>query len=227
MEPEVRAGLPILHFPDPVEFRRWLVAHHSSSPGLWLKLHKKHHLSPSVTYSQALDEALCLGWIDSTKNAYDADSFLQRFSPRKPRSVWSQVNREHVARLEAEGRMLPAGRAHVDAAKANGNWQAAYAPQSKEEIPPALLAALAAHPSAQAFFDTLNKANRYAFCYRVQHPKTEAGRAKRVAWAISLLAAGQTATGASFTTEHVASVKDFFTIANQQVLSRLEAVLAK
>jgi uncharacterized protein YdeI (YjbR/CyaY-like superfamily) len=195
MEPEIRAGLPILHFAHPEEFRLWLGAHHATSPGIWLKLHKKHHPAPSITYAQALDEALCLGWIDSTKNAYDADSFLQRFSLRKPRSVWSQVNREHVARLEAEGRMQPAGRAHVEAAQANGTWQAAYARQSKNEVPPALLVALAENPDARAFFDTLNKANRYAFCYRVQLPKTDAGRAKRVAWAIALLSAGQTATG--------------------------------
>ncbi|MDB5098134.1 MAG: hypothetical protein JWM80_2555 [Cyanobacteria bacterium RYN_339] len=193
MEPEIRAGLPILNFPDPEAFRAWLDTHHASAPGLWLKIHKKHHPLPSVTYAQALDEALCFGWIDSTKNAYDADAFLQRFSPRKPRSVWSQVNREHIKRLDAEGRMQAAGRAQVEAAKANGTWEAAYAPQSKGEVPPALQAALDAHPAARAFFDTLSKAERFAFCYRVQHPKTEAGRAKRVAWAIARLAASLTA----------------------------------
>ena len=158
---------PVLRFESPAAFRAWLAEHHASHKGFWLRIPHKATGRPTATYAEALDEALCYGWIDGQKNKDEPDSFLQRFTPRKPRSPWSQRNREHVARLEAAGKMTAAGRREVEAAKADGRWEAAYAPQSTMEVPAELQAGLDADPQAKAFFEGLPKAQRYPFLYRI------------------------------------------------------------
>ena len=183
----------VLAFEGPAAWRDWLAAHHADHPAVWLRMYPKGSGRPSITYAEALDEALCYGWIDGQKNKDEAASFLQRFTRRKPRSAWSQRNREHVARLEAAGKMEAPGRREVDAAKADGRWDAAYAPQSAIAVPPELEAGLAADPVARAFFDGLTKAQRYSFLYRIETAKKPETRAKRVAWALELLSRGERA----------------------------------
>lgn len=178
---------PVSAFESPAAWRAWLEQHHAESNGLWLRIYKKGTGHPTVTYAEALDEALCYGWIDSTKQKYDAESFLQRFSPRKPRSVWSKLNREHVARLTAAGKMTPAGQKTVDDAKADGRWEAAYDASSTSSVPEDLQAALDAHPQAKPYFEGLNRVNRYAILHRIQTVKKAETRMKKVAWALELL----------------------------------------
>lgn len=187
MPTETLKDLPILPFDSPDAWRAWLSEHHLHAPGVWVRLYKKGSGHPSITYAEALDEALCYGWIDSTKNKYDDASFLQRFSARKARSPWSKVNREHVARLIEAGKMQPAGLQAIEEAKRNGQWEAAYAPQSQAQVPEDLLALLDQHPEAKAFFEGLNKANRYAIYYRIQAAKKPETRARRLAWALELM----------------------------------------
>ena len=171
----------ILHFETPAEWERWLAEHFARTEGVRLKLRRKNGSLPGVSYAEALDVALCYGWIDGQVGALDDDFHLQVFSPRRARSMWSQNNRDHVARLIAEGRMQPSGRAAVEAAKADGRWDAAYAPASTAAEPDDLRAALDANPAARAFFDTLTGANRYAILYRVQDAKKPETRAARIA----------------------------------------------
>ena len=179
-------------FADQADWETWLSANHEGETELWLRIYKKGSDLPTVTYAEALDVALCWGWIDGLKKSYDATSFLQRFTPRKPNSIWSQVNRDHVARLVAAGRMQPSGQAHVDAAKANGRWDAAYASPSKTGMPPDLVAAIADNPAAQATFDTLNSQNRFALAFRVGNLKTEAARSRKIVAFVDMLARGET-----------------------------------
>ncbi|MGV3526241.1 MAG: YdeI/OmpD-associated family protein [Candidatus Sericytochromatia bacterium] len=178
---------PILSFETPAQWRDWLAQHHGEHGPVWLRLAKKGQGLTTVSYAEALDEALCYGWIDSTKRKYDSASSIQRFSRRKPRSIWSQVNQGHVARLEAAGRMQEAGRAAVATAQRNGEWDKAYAAFSKMEVPPDLQARFDAAPAAQAFFETLNKTNRYAYLHRIQNVKKPETRLKRLDWAIEKL----------------------------------------
>ncbi|MGN6101548.1 MAG: YdeI/OmpD-associated family protein [Devosia sp.] len=182
----------ILSFPDAPSFERWLAANHASAPELWLKLHKKGSGLPSVTYAEALDVALCWGWIDGQKKPFDETSFLQRFTPRGPRSIWSQRNIAHVERLTAQGRMTPFGQAQVDAARADGRWERAYAAGRDMQVPDDLLAAIAANPAAQATFETLNRQNLFALAFRVNNLKTAAGRARKIAEFVDMLARGET-----------------------------------
>lgn len=184
---ELLKGLPILPFETSAAWRDWLEANHSGSQGVWIRIYKKGSGHPSVTYADALDEALCYGWIDSTKNSYDAESFLQRFSPRKGRSAWSKVNREHVARLIDAGKMHASGLQAIDEAKRNGAWESAYDSQSRSTVPEDLQAVLDRHPEARAFFGSLNAANRYAFLYRLQTAKTPETRAKKINWTLEKL----------------------------------------
>lgn len=184
---ETLKDLPILPFASQAAWREWLAVHHAEAAGVWLRLYKKGSAQPTVTYAEALDEALCYGWIDSTKNKYDDESFLQRFSPRKARSIWSKVNREHVARLIEAGRMQPPGLAAIEEAQRNGQWEAAYEPQSQATIPEDFQAVLEAHPEARAFLESLNKVNRFAFLHRIQTAKKPETRAKRIAWALDML----------------------------------------
>jgi uncharacterized protein YdeI (YjbR/CyaY-like superfamily) len=182
---------PVLTFETPAAWRDWLAHNHAASGAVWLRLFKKGSGPVGFTYADALDEALCYGWIDSTKGKYDEASYVQRFGPRKARSLWSKVNREHVARLIAEGRMTPAGQAHIDAAKANGQWEAAYDAFSRATVPEDFQVALDAHPAAAAFFETLNKTNRYAYLFRIQTVKKAETRLKRIDWAIEKLSKGE------------------------------------
>ncbi|WP_245913914.1 YdeI/OmpD-associated family protein [Nannocystis exedens] len=183
-------ALPIMLFVDAEAFSRWLATHHRSSPGLWLQLAKKGKRLRSLSYSEAVDVALTWGWIDSQKKAHDADSWLQRFTPRGPRSLWSQINRERVEALIERGAMQPAGLAEVERARADGRWDAAYAPASRIEVPEAFAAALARNPAAQAAFAGLDGANRYAMLWRLQTAKKPETRERRIAQFVEMLARG-------------------------------------
>lgn len=188
-----RSDLPELTVADAAAWRAWLVDHHADSLGVWLALAKKGTTTPtSLTYAQALDEALCQGWIDGQKQAHDEATFWQRFTPRRPRSVWSARNVAHVERLQAERRMRPAGRRAVDAAKADGRWEAAYEGPARIEVPPDLAEALAANPAAAAQFAELSSQNRFAVLYRLGAAKRPDTRARRLAQFVDMLARGET-----------------------------------
>lgn len=184
--------LPILPFPDAAAFEAWLEANHASAPGVWLRIAKKDAGVATVTYAEALDVALCFGWIDGQRRAHDASWFLQRFTPRRPTSRWSRINTEHAERLTAAGRMRPAGLAQVEAARADGRWAAAYDGQRSATVPPDLQQALDANPPAAAFFATLRGANRYAVIYRVNDAKRPQTRARRIERFVAMLARGET-----------------------------------
>jgi len=185
----------IRSFSSESDFEKWLRVHHARETELWLKIHKKDSGKRTVTYAQALDVALCWGWIDGIRKAFDADSFLQRFTPRKARSIWSQINREHVARLIAAGRMTPQGQREIDAAKADGRWEAAYAPirsSSSDNLPEDLLAAIQASPRALKTFGGLSRQNLFALRFRTNNMKTPAGRSRKIAQLVEMLARGET-----------------------------------
>ncbi len=190
--PETRSGLPILAFPDAAQFEAWIAAQPADSPGLWLRLAKKGSGVASVGKSEAIDAALCHGWIDGQLDRYDESSWLIRFTPRKARSKWSEVNRKRALELIEAGRMRAAGLAEIERAKADGRWDAAYAPQSRAQVPPDLQAALDANPAAAAFFATLKGANRYAILYRVGDAKRPETRARRIEQFVAILARGET-----------------------------------
>lgn len=182
-------------FRSEAEFERWLSKHYATETELWLKIYKKDSGKATVTYAEALDVALCWGWIDGLKKAYDEEAFLQRFTPRKAKSVWSQINRDKVAALIAAGRMTQHGLAHVDAAKADGRWDKAYAPirnASVETMPPDLKAAIEANPKALRTFETLGRQNLFALAFRVGNMKTPAGRARKIQTLVDMLARGET-----------------------------------
>lgn len=188
----MKTDVPELLLQDAAEWLDWLDQHHGTSAGVWLVLTRKGGSSTTLTYGQALDEALCFGWIDGQKRSRDPMSFGQRFTPRSARSIWSVRNREHVERLEDEGRMRPAGRAAVRAAKDDGRWERAYAGSATAEVPADLLAAVAASPAAQATFDVLSAQNRYALVFRLGQLKTEAARTRNIAAFTSMLERGET-----------------------------------
>ncbi|MDQ2788937.1 MAG: YdeI/OmpD-associated family protein [Actinomycetota bacterium] len=184
--------LPELTVSDAAAWRQWLGQHHLSPTGVWLLLAKKGTTQPtSLVYHQALDEALCFGWIDGQLRTWDERSYRQRFTPRRPRSQWSVRNTAIVNRLLAEGRMHPAGVAEVERAKADGRWDAAYAGQANIEVPADLAAALIAEPQAQAMFDILTSQNRYAILYRVHNAKRAETRARRIEQFVTMLARGE------------------------------------
>ena len=185
--PEMRAGLPILALADADAFAAWLARAPVDSPGLWLKLAKDGSGCASLSKAEAIDAALCHGWIDGQLNPYDGDWWLIRFTPRKPRSKWSQKNRERAEQLIAAGRMTAAGQAAIDAAREDGRWDAAYASASKAEIPADLQQALDANPAAAAFFATLTGANRYAVLYRIGAVKRPETRARKIAEFVAML----------------------------------------
>jgi len=184
--------LPELLVPDAAAWRDWLADNHASSPGVWLVLTKRGGQVTELNYAAALDEALCFGWIDGQVGRRDEGSMRQRFTPRRPRSPWSKRNVEHIARLTADGRLAPAGQAAVDAAKADGRWQAAYAGPAANELPDDLASALAASPSAKAMWDVLTSQNRYAITYRIGQAKRAETRARRVAEFVAMLERGET-----------------------------------
>lgn len=180
-----------LLLPDAAAWRRWLEANHSTSPGVWLVLHKKGGNVTELDYAAALDEALCFGWIDGQARRRDEQTSLKRMTPRRPRSPWSARNVGHVARLDAAGRMTDAGWAAVNAAKADGRWDNAYGGQAVAEVPADLAAAIAAVPAAQAMFDVLTGTNRFAMIYRVNSAVRPATRAKRITDFVEMLARGE------------------------------------
>ena len=185
----------IKSFRSEAAFAAWMRRHHARETELWLKIHKKGSGLPTVTNAQALDVALCWGWIDGIRKSFDEHSFLQRYSPRRARSVWSQINRDHVARLTAAGRMTPHGQRQVDAARADGRWDAAYAPMrsaSRTTIPEDLRAAIEANPRARKTFRTLGRQNLFSLAFRTNNMKTPAGRAKKIAALVAMLARGET-----------------------------------
>jgi uncharacterized protein YdeI (YjbR/CyaY-like superfamily) len=192
---EERAGLPVIAFSDLAALERWLDAKPASSPGLWIKLAKAGSGIASVSKSEAIDAALCHGWIDGQLDKYDDSYWLIRFTPRKARSKWSQVNRARAGELLEAGRMHPRGLAQIEAARADGRWDAAYAPASKAEVPPDLQAALDQSPKAAAFFATLTGANRYAILYRIGAVKKAETRARKIASFIAMLERHETVHG--------------------------------
>ncbi len=192
MLPPVPTDLEELLVADAAAWRAWLEQHHADSPGVWLVLHKKGGSVTTLTYAEALDEALCFGWIDGQGRARDAQSSLQRMTPRRARSIWSARNVEHVARLEQEGRMTPAGRAAVEAAKADGRWDRAYQGQATAEVPDDLAAAIAADPRAQEMFAVLTRTNRFALIHRVTTAARPETRARRITTLVEMLARHET-----------------------------------
>jgi uncharacterized protein YdeI (YjbR/CyaY-like superfamily) len=177
-----------LFFETAAQWKKWLAAHHATSPGVWLRLAKKDSGERSVSYAEAVEEALCQGWIDGQKKTDDDSFWLQRFTPRSARSVWSKINRDKAIELVKEKRMLPAGKAEIDRAKKDGRWEAAYDGARTSAIPPDLKAALDADRRAAAFFETLDAANRYAILWRLQTAKKAETRERRLAQFVAMLA---------------------------------------
>ena len=177
---------------DAAAWRAWLQDHHGTSPGVWLVLHKKGGSVTELDYEAALQEALCFGWIDGQGRRRDEESSFQRMTRRGPKSVWSARNVDRIGRLEAEGRMAPAGRAAVESAKADGRWEAAYEGQATAEMPADLAAAIAADPRAQAMFEVLTSVNRYALIYRTNAVKQAATRERKIAGFVEMLARHET-----------------------------------
>jgi uncharacterized protein YdeI (YjbR/CyaY-like superfamily) len=186
------AELDELVVTDADALRAWLVGNHAMSTGVWLALTRKGGTVTTLTWQQAVDEALCFGWIDGQARKGDQEVSWIRFTPRRPRSTWSQRNVANVARLEAQGRMLPAGRTAVDAAKADGRWDAAYAASSEAEVPADLIAAISADPAARAMFDVLTKANRFALIYRLNAVKRAQTRERKINEFVAMLARHET-----------------------------------
>ena len=184
--------LPVLAFADQAALEAWLDEHHETAPGLYVKIAKKGSGVPSVNWEQMVEVLLCFGWIDGRANRIDDSFYVQRITPRRPKSIWSRKNVATVERLIAEGRMRPAGMAAVEAAKADGRWERAYAGPATITVPDDLTAALDAVPAARSAFDALNSQNRYAVLHRVHTATTEKTRAKRIAALVEQLAAGGT-----------------------------------
>ncbi len=184
-------GREILYVDTVAEWADWLDAHHDDTDGVRLAIVKKS-AGGTAAYGEYLDVALCYGWIDGRRNSLDDNRFLQLFTPRTKTSIWSQRNRDHIARLSAEGAMKPAGLAEVERAKADGRWQSAYAPQSTADIPDDLAAALAANPEAAAFFTTLNSQNRYSILFRTMNAKRPETRARNIEKFVGMLARHET-----------------------------------
>jgi uncharacterized protein YdeI (YjbR/CyaY-like superfamily) len=183
--------LPVLLFATPSELEAWLEENHDSSDGLWLKIAKKGVEPPSVTYAEALELALCFGWIDSQKRGHDDQHFLQRFTPRRPRGRWSKINREKAEALIAAGAMRPTGLVEVEAAQADGRWEAAYEGQRTAQVPDDLQRELDASPAAAEFFAGLDGANRYAVIYRLHEAKKPETRERRLRKFVAMLERGE------------------------------------
>lgn len=184
--------LPELLLPDRPSWRAWLAENHTASPGVWLVVSKKGGTLTDLGYVDAVEEALCFGWIDGQARSRDDQSWFQRMTPRRGKSVWSQYNVERIERLEREGAMTDAGRAVVEAAKADGRWDRAYGGSATIEVPDDLTEALAASPTAQAWFDVLTAGNRFSLLYRIRDAKRPETRARRIATTIEQLAQGVT-----------------------------------
>jgi uncharacterized protein YdeI (YjbR/CyaY-like superfamily) len=183
--------LPVTLFRNQEDWEAWLAGHFESAPGLWLRFAKKSAKIKSVTYQEALGVALCYGWIDSQKKSCDEETFLQKFTPRGPKSIWSKINRTKALELIEQGRMQPSGLAAIDRAKGNGQWEAAYDSHRTAVVPEDLESALAGNPRAREFFATLNSQNRYAILFRIQTAKIEETRKKRIDQFVSMLEKGE------------------------------------
>lgn len=186
-----RAPLRPRSFRSAKEFRAWMVKEHARAPGLLLRIYKKDSGLPSITYAEALDQALCFGWIDGQKLPFDANSWVQKWTPRRAKSGWSKINIKHVARLIREGQMSSAGLAAVEAAKADGRWAAAYDSAATATVPREFVAALECNAKARQFYATLNKANLYAIAYRLQTAKRPETKSKRIKLIVDMLARGE------------------------------------
>ena len=184
--------LPTLPFESKTKFADWLAKNHDKSAGLWLKIAKKATGISTVTYAEALDVALCYGWIDGQKGSFDEQYFLQKFTPRRPKSIWSKINVEKVEGLIASGEMKPAGLKAVKAAKMDGRWAAAYSSQKNMEVPADFQSALYKNKKAKAFFETLTGSRRYLFLFRVETAKKAETREKRIRQFVEMLAKGET-----------------------------------
>ncbi|QMV03810.1 hypothetical protein GHV40_20980 [Devosia sp. D6-9] len=189
---------PVIPNPDKIrafeteaEFEAWMARNHDQETEIWVQYYKKASGRRTIVYAQALDVALCYGWIDGISKPVDEHAYLQRFTPRKAKSIWSQRNRLKVEKLIADGRMTAHGQKQIDAAKADGRWDKAYASPGKMETPPDLLAAIEANPAAYETFNKLNATNRYALAFRTHNMKTEAGRKKKIAGFVEMLARGE------------------------------------
>ncbi len=193
MAPVIPNPKKIRSFRNAAAFEKWIRANHDRETELWLKIHKKASGLATVSYAEALDVALCWGWIDGLKKSFDERSFLQRFTPRKLKSIWSQVNRGHVARLTAAGQMTGQGQKHVDAAKADGRWDAAYAPirsTTVDSVPDDLRAAIEASPKARKAFQAIGRQDLFALVFRTNNMKTAAGRTRKIAQLVTMLERG-------------------------------------
>ncbi len=186
-----QSTLPILEFKTYEAFETWLIQHHEDSKGFWLKIFKKASGEVSITYAEALEVALCYGWIDGQKQSFDEKAWLQRFTPRREKSIWSKVNVGHVERLIKEGRMMPAGLKAVEKAKANGSWEKAYDSQRNMTIPEDFLNELSKHKEAEAFFKTLNKTNLFSIGFQLQSAKKQETKERRMKKIIEMLKKGE------------------------------------
>ena len=184
--------LPTLPFASKKKFADWLAKNHDKSVGLWLKIAKKATEISTVTYAETLDVALCYGWIDGQKGSFDEQYFLQKFTPRRPKSIWSKINVQHVERLIASGEMKPSGLKAVEAAKQDGRWDAAYASQKNIEVPEDFQSALDKNKKAKAFFETLSNSKRYSFLFRITTAKKAETREKRIRQFVEMLERGET-----------------------------------
>ncbi len=192
MPPVIPNPQSIIAFATPDAFETWLAAHHASATELFLKIHKKDSGLATITYAEALDVALCYGWIDGLKKSFDETSFLQRFTPRKSKSIWSETNTKHIERLMNEGRMQASGIAQVDAAKADGRWAKAYSAGRDMTVPADFVAAVRKNAKANKLFATLNRQNQFAIAFRLGNIKTAATRTKRIDAFVAMLARGDT-----------------------------------
>ena len=183
--------LPVISFESPLEWEQWLEINHTNVNGIWLQFFKKGSSVPSVTYEQALDEALCYGWIDGQKKTYDERSYLIKFTPRRAKSIWSKKNIEHIARLHKQGKMKPRGIKEAELAKADGRWEQAYDSPSNMKMPDDFLQRLSKNKKAKAFFETLNKTNTYAIAWRLQTAKKPETREKRMQQLLEMMAQGK------------------------------------
>ena len=187
-----RDDLPVLAFGSADAWEKWLAEQHDEAAGVWLKIAKQGSAEATVTYPEALEIAICFGWIDGQKGRLDDDFWLQRFTPRRPGGRWSKINTEKAAALLESGRMHPAGIREVDLARADGRWEVAYAGQRVIEVPDDLRAALAANDAASEFFETISSVNRYAILYRIGSVKRPETRARKIAQYVAMLAEHQT-----------------------------------
>jgi uncharacterized protein YdeI (YjbR/CyaY-like superfamily) len=185
------SDLPIITFASQEEWRQWLDQNHQDEKGLWIKIYKKATGKPTVTHESALEVALCYGWIDGQSKSLDEESYLQKFTPRRPKSIWSKINIGHIERLMKEGKMKPAGIAQVESAKADGRWDQAYDSPKNMKIPDDFLKELHKNKKAKDFFETLNKTNTYAIAWRLQTAKKPETREKRMKQILEMLTKGE------------------------------------